>query len=43
MANKIGKIANKTFESYIYLTFLMFLVIFMYALIGMEMYAGEFD
>ncbi|CAD8111377.1 unnamed protein product [Paramecium primaurelia] len=43
MATKIGWIAQKTFEQYIYLTFLMFLVIFMYALIGMEMYAGMFD
>ncbi|CAK68274.1 unnamed protein product (macronuclear) [Paramecium tetraurelia] len=43
MAAKIGWIAQKTFEQYIYLTFLMFLVIFMYALIGMEMYAGMFD
>ncbi|CAD8125783.1 unnamed protein product [Paramecium sonneborni] len=43
MANKIGQIAQKTFKQYIYLTFLMFLVIFMYALIGMEMYAGVFD
>lgn len=43
MAVKIGHIASMTFSQYIYLTFLMFLVIFMYSLIGMEMYAGEFD
>jgi len=40
MASKIGQIASKTFESYIYLTVLMLMVIFIYALIGMEMYAG---
>ncbi|CAD8147067.1 unnamed protein product [Paramecium octaurelia] len=43
MAVKIGHIASMTFKQYIYLTFLMFLVIFMYALVGMEMYAGRFD
>ncbi|CAD8075871.1 unnamed protein product [Paramecium primaurelia] len=43
MASKIGQIASKTFESYIYLTVLMLMVIFMYALIGMEMYAGQFN
>ncbi|CAD8091567.1 unnamed protein product [Paramecium primaurelia] len=43
MAVKIGHIASMTFKQYIYLTFLMFLVIFMYALVGMEMYAGEFN
>ncbi|CAD8125822.1 unnamed protein product [Paramecium sonneborni] len=43
MAVTIGHIASKTFKSYIYLTFLMFVVIFIYALVGMEVYAGEFD
>ncbi|CAD8110743.1 unnamed protein product [Paramecium primaurelia] len=43
MAVAIGHIAQKTFKQYIYLTFLMFLVIFIYAMIGMEMYAGVFD
>ncbi|CAD8209125.1 unnamed protein product [Paramecium pentaurelia] len=43
MAVTIGHIASKTFKSYIYLTFLMFIVIFLYALVGMEVYAGEFD
>jgi len=43
MAVTIGHIASKTFKSYIYLTFLMFVVIFLYALVGMEVYAGEFD
>ncbi|CAD8096268.1 unnamed protein product [Paramecium sonneborni] len=43
MAVRIGHIASMTFKQYIYLTFLMFLVIFMYALVGMEMFAGEFD
>ena len=43
MAVKIGHIASMTFKQYIYLTFLMFLVIFMYALVGMEMYAGEIE
>jgi hypothetical protein len=43
MAVTIGHIASMTFDQYIYLTFLMFLVIFMYALIGMEMYVGKFD
>lgn len=40
MAIAIGHIAQRTFKQYIYLTFLMFLVIFIYAMIGMEMYAG---
>ncbi|CAD8122391.1 unnamed protein product [Paramecium sonneborni] len=43
MAVAIGHIAQRTFKQYIYLTFLMFLVIFIYAMIGMEMYAGIFD
>ncbi|CAD8111921.1 unnamed protein product [Paramecium sonneborni] len=43
MAVAIGHIAQRTFKQYIYLTFLMFLVIFIYAMIGMEMYAGFFD
>ncbi|CAD8104211.1 unnamed protein product [Paramecium primaurelia] len=43
MAVAIGHIAQKTFRQYIYLTFLFFLVIFVYAMIGMEMYAGYFD
>ncbi|CAD8121632.1 unnamed protein product [Paramecium sonneborni] len=43
MAVAIGHIAQKTFKQYIYLTFLFFLVIFVYAMIGMEMYAGYFD
>ncbi|CAK82706.1 unnamed protein product (macronuclear) [Paramecium tetraurelia] len=43
MAVTIGHIASKTFKQYIYLTFLMFIVIFLYALVGMEVYAGRFD
>ncbi|CAD8196993.1 unnamed protein product [Paramecium pentaurelia] len=43
MAITIGHIASMTFDQYIYLAFLMFLVIFMYALIGMEMFVGKFD
>ncbi|CAD8198931.1 unnamed protein product [Paramecium pentaurelia] len=43
MAITIGHIASMTFDQYIYLTFLMFLVIFMYALTGMEMFVGKFD
>ncbi|CAK63943.1 unnamed protein product (macronuclear) [Paramecium tetraurelia] len=43
MAVAIGHIAQRTFRQYIYLTFLFFLVIFVYAMIGMEMYAGYFD
>lgn len=43
MAVTIGHIASKTFKQYIYLTFLMFIVIFLYALVGMEVYAGKFD
>ncbi|CAD8187083.1 unnamed protein product [Paramecium octaurelia] len=43
MAITIGHIASMTFDQYIYLAFLMFLVIFMYALTGMEMYVGKFD
>ncbi|CAD8123231.1 unnamed protein product [Paramecium sonneborni] len=43
MAVTIGHIASTTFKQYIYLTFLMFIVIFLYALVGMEVYAGRFD
>ncbi|CAD8120846.1 unnamed protein product [Paramecium sonneborni] len=43
MAITIGHIASMTFDQYIYLAFLMFLVIFMYALTGMEMFVGKFD
>lgn len=43
LAVLITAIAKKTFQQYIYLTFLMFFVIFVYGLIGMELFAGNFD
>lgn len=43
MAVLIGKIATITFKQYIYLTIFMFIMIAIYGLIGMELYAGKFD
>ncbi|CAD8123254.1 unnamed protein product [Paramecium sonneborni] len=43
MAALIGLIAKRTFKQYIYLTFLMFLMILIYALLGMAVYASNFD
>jgi hypothetical protein len=36
-------IAKKTVTSYVNLTFLMFFVILIFAIIGMEFFAGRFD
>ncbi|CAD8054707.1 unnamed protein product [Paramecium primaurelia] len=43
MAVLIGKIASITFKQYIYLTIFMFIMITIYGLIGMDLYAGQFD
>ncbi|CAK66104.1 unnamed protein product (macronuclear) [Paramecium tetraurelia] len=43
MAVLIGLIAKRTFKQYIYLTFLMFLMILIYGLLGMAVYASSFD
>lgn len=43
MARVIGAIAQITYKSYVYLTFLMFFMILTYGLIGMELFGGEFD
>ncbi|CAD8095967.1 unnamed protein product [Paramecium sonneborni] len=43
MAVLIGKIASITFKQYIYLTIFMFIIITIYAMIGMDLYAGNLD
>ncbi|CAD8181015.1 unnamed protein product [Paramecium pentaurelia] len=43
MAVLIGKIASITFKQYIYLTIFMFIIITIYAMIGMDLYASKFD
>ncbi|CAD8110423.1 unnamed protein product [Paramecium primaurelia] len=43
MAVLIGLIAKRTFKQYIYLTFFMFLMILIYGLLGMAIYASSFD
>ncbi|CAD8117020.1 unnamed protein product [Paramecium sonneborni] len=43
MARIIGAIASITYKSYIYLAFLMFFMIFTFGLIGMELFANQFN
>ncbi|CAD8191236.1 unnamed protein product [Paramecium pentaurelia] len=43
MAVLIGKIASITFTQYIYLTIFMFIIIIIYAMIGMDLYSNKFD
>lgn len=40
---KIMRIAQITFRSYLNIMFLMFFVIFMYAIIGLQFFVNRFD
>jgi hypothetical protein len=42
-AIKMMRIAEETFPSYISLTFLMFVTILTYAMLGMEFFRGKYD
>ena len=39
----IISVIGKTLQSFIYIAFLLFLFIFIYSLLGMQMYGGNFE